>query len=220
MLGRMKRFDEKSREYDIRPLLAPIRPQTDKVWKMPQQMPLDQGQEGACVGFGWCAELASEPIMYNTTDEYAFSYYRAARRVDKADGNDWPEGASVLAGAKVARGSGMIKEYRWAFSVQDIISTLFQKGPVVLGVNWYSDMYSTDLRGLVQVGGELVGGHCITAYGYHPNHPLFGECIRWMNSWGRSYGMNGVGYLRRADLERLMGEGGEACIATDTIARR
>lgn len=214
-LDRMPYKDPRSRDYPIRALLAaPVRRKAVK-WGYPANFPLDQGEEGACVGFGWCAELGSAPVMYATTNPYAFAYYQAARQEDRAMGNNWAEGASVLAGAKVAKRAGMINEYRWAFGANDVIDTLVSKGPVVLGVNWYESMYSTDENGLVSVWGDVVGGHCITAIGYDPHKSGIGPCILWLNSWGPSYGTRGVGYLRVADLVRLLGEGGEACIATD-----
>lgn len=219
-LGRIAHFDDRSREYGIRPLLArrPV-PRRRTVWALPDNFPLNQGEEGACVGFGWSAELASEPIMYATTTEYAFKYYRWAQAEDRRMGNHFSEGASVLAGARVARGIGMVGTYRWAFGLDDVIDTLVQKGPVVLGVNWYEGMYSTDDDGGVEISGRLVGGHCITAIGYEPEHPKFGPCVRWVNSWGPDYGVNGIGFIRVEDLGRLLREDGEACIATDILLR-
>lgn len=218
-LDRIPFHDPASRNFGIRPLLA-TRPRKRRVlWGYPINFPLDQGNEGACVGFGWCHELGALPIMYATTNVYAFDYYAAARKVDRAMGNKWPEGASVLAGAKVAKNAGMINEYRWAFGLEDVIDTLIQKGPVVLGVNWYESMYQTGLTGLVKVAGSIVGGHCITAVGYDPAHRVHGECIIWLNSWGPTYGQRGVGYIKVADLGRLLAEGGEACIATDIVRR-
>jgi hypothetical protein len=135
-------------------------------------------------------------------------------------GNNFPDGASVLAGAKVAKATGMVSQYRWAFGIDDVVDTLIQRGPVVLGLNWYESMYETDRQGRVTVSGALVGGHCITAFGFHPKHPIFGPCVRWMNSWGPSYGLGGVGYITVPDLTRLLKENGEACIPTDVVARR
>lgn len=214
-LDRIAYKDPRSRNYGIRPLLSPTVTRRSIQWAFPRHFPLNQGEEGACVGFGWCAELATAPIMYMTSNDYAFQYYKAARSHDRAMGNNWPEGASVLAGAKVAQKSGMVSEYRWAFGLDDVVNTLIQKGPVVLGVNWYESMYETDVNAQVVLAGDVVGGHCITAIGYHRNKAGIGECVAWLNSWGPAYGRRGVGYVRLADLDRLLDEGGEACIATD-----
>lgn len=214
-LDRIPFQDEKSKAFSIAPLLK-MAPKRDVTWKMPWMMPLDQGQEGACVGFGWSAELASAPVQYSVSDSFAQKLYNSARAEDKLMGNVYDEGASVLAGAKAVKRMGVIREYRWAFGVDQIIDTLIQKGPVVLGVNWYDKMYETNIAGLVDVDGELVGGHCITAFGYRKNYQNQ-ECIVWMNSWGPTYGVGGVGYLPVEGLARLMKEDGEACIATDIV---
>lgn len=220
-LGFIEHKDPRSRDYGVRPLLLKKAPavKVERVWNMLPQFPLDQGQEGACVGFGWCAELAAEPVRYNTTNPYAFAYYENAQQIDRREGRHYESGATLLAGAKLAKELGMVGQYRWAFGLEEVVSTLVSMGPVVLGVRWYESMYETDDNYGVQIHGDVVGGHCILANGYYPNHPLHGECIQWINSWGPEYGRDGVGFLKLADLDRLLDEQGEACIATDIVRR-
>jgi hypothetical protein len=175
------------------------------------------------VGFGWSAELSVGPIFNRTNNDYAQAYYLAARAIDRAEKRYFPSGASVLAGAKVALQRGLISGYRWAFGIDDVIDTLVSKGPVVLGINWYESMYQTDLAGKVRMNGSLVGGHCILASGYIQDHPQWrGDWIQWVNSWGPSYGVNGVGYIAVPDLTALLKQNGEACIADEidpTVAK-
>jgi len=213
-LGRVEFKDERSRAFGVNKILSAYKPRQNRMWALPTLFPLDQGEEGACVGFGWAAELGSLPVQYRVSNPYAFELYEAARREDRRMGNDWSEGASVLAGAKVCKRAGMVGSYSWAFNVDQIIDAISQRGPVVLGVNWYESMYETDEDFKVVIDGELVGGHCITAFGYQKTY-RGEECIAWINSWGPAYGTYGVGYLPVSGLERLMSEGGEACIATD-----
>jgi hypothetical protein len=100
--------------------------------------------------------------------------------------------------------------------MMDLQDTVCTKGPVVLGIPWYSGMYSTGPGGQIWVNGELAGGHCILCIGYWPNHPQFGNCYVLLNSWGRTWGINGVGYMIESDMRRLLvTEQGEACIARD-----
>jgi len=214
-LDRVPFFDSRSRDYPVRALLPRTVTRRKQIWGLPPQYPLDQGAEGACVGHGYAAELAAEPIVVPADQAFAFDLYERARAEDRAMGNHWPEGASMLAGARAAKAGGWISSYRWAFGLDDVIDTLVEIGPVVLGVSWYQQMYSTDPRGLVTIGGPLVGGHCILATGYWPAHPDFGDCITWINSWGHDYGINGIGYLRISDLQRLLADQGEAVIAVD-----
>src|SRR4051812_20328252 len=51
--------DDKSLDYPIRPLLAEFVRPVRTLWR--RGAVLDQGQDGACVGHGWAAELAATP---------------------------------------------------------------------------------------------------------------------------------------------------------------
>lgn len=212
--------DERSRVYPIRTLVGAVdeRPRT---WRTGDV--LDQGSEGACVGFGWTAELLASPRPdpYTTAEranEYALALYRRAQQLDAWEGESY-DGTSVLAGALAVRERGLIDEFRWCFSVEDVRDAVIASGPVVIGIPWHSQMYGTRASGLVEVGGSLVGGHCIVITGYHPSMRIPGEdyharfrVFRWRNSWSSSYGVNGDGFIRYEDLRDLLAEHGEACV--------
>ena len=214
------RFDEKSRAYPIRATIGTVIDQP-RVWSPPPFV-LDQGREGACVGFGWTGELIGSPYPdpYATVEvgeRYARSLYRAAQVIDEWEGEDY-EGTSVLAGAKALKARGLINEYRWAFSIGEVRDALITTGPVVVGVPWFDGMYETDANGIVSIGGDLVGGHCLFVYEYHPAKRLPGDwygrhrVFRWRNSWGPEYGLKGSGYVHYDDLAKLLEWGGEACV--------
>lgn len=211
-------FDERSKLYAIRPLLGTNPMRRAKFWD--EGTVLDQGSEGACVGFGWMAEILAAPQQpdYQPTEIFGNDlsryFYREAQKIDEWPGEDY-EGTSVLAGAKIMKEYGFISEYRWCFSVEDIIDAVINQGPVVIGIPWYDSMYETNTLGLTGVDGNKVGGHCITITGYDPSM-VFGrqslEVFKWRNSWGTDYGINGSGYILVSDLRKLFEEGGEACI--------
>jgi hypothetical protein len=212
----VSRHDPRSRAFSI----AAIQPQVEPVARSWRTGPvLDQFAEGACVGFGCALELSSSPIRVPGVDNaFARELFADAREIDRSEhGFDWPDGASVLAGAKVLRARGFIDGFRWAFTVEELRAAIITEGPAILGLNWYESMYDTDEGGMVEVSGDLVGGHCILCYGYHPASRVPGwrgrhEVFRWQNSWGLSYGVNGRGIVRIADMERLLAENGESCI--------
>jgi hypothetical protein len=212
----VSRHDPRSRNYSI----AAVRPIVEPVARSWRTGPvLDQRSEGACVGFGCALELSSSPIRVPDVDDaFARQLYRDARDVDRVEHDlNWPDGASVLAGAKVLRARGFIDSFRWAFSVEELRAAIITAGPAILGLNWYDSMYDTDESGMVEVSGELVGGHCILCYGYHPSMRVPGwrgrhEVFRWQNSWGLSYGVNGRGIVRIEDMARLLAENGESCV--------
>jgi hypothetical protein len=59
-----------------------------------------------------------------------------------------------------------------------------------------------------------VGGHAILAIGYNPSSQAFDgkETIILQNSWGKSWGIDGIAEIVVEDLDRLLREGGEACV--------
>jgi hypothetical protein len=185
---------------------------------------LDQGKEGACVGFGWTAQLLSTPEPVNLAltaaavphdpTQFALSLYHTAQTLDDQPGENY-SGTSVLAGAKAVTNLGFLKEYHWAFNVDDVINALIHVGPVVLGIEWHEGMYEAP-AGQLTVSGPVVGGHCITAVGYRDAASSISgkEAIILQNSWGRDWGMGGLGQITKDDLASLLANGGEACVPT------
>lgn len=213
-------FDERSLEFPIRAAIPERPKRRTKKWR--NGVILDQGREGACVGFGWTAEALSTPVAVDLSrlkaeapedpTAFAHSIYQRAKVLDGWAGEDY-EGTSVHAGAKAMRELGLIKEYRWCFNIEDVIDAILLKGPVVLGIYWYESMYDAP-NGIVEVSGEIVGGHCITAVGFKlAKDSATGEdTIILQNSWGYNWGNFGLAEIRVRDLKALLENSGEACI--------
>lgn len=214
----VSQHDERSRKHDIRSVLSAGVPIQKKMWD--EGIVLDQGSEGACVGFGWTGEYLSTPAppaaqpRTSVAETYAKGVYVNAKLIDEFSGENY-EGTSVLAGAKVMQSRGIIESYRWAFDLQSIRDAIIQEGPVVIGIPWKEGMYDTAPGGIVKVSGKLVGGHCLILTGYDPAMKIGSrkyEVYRWRNSWGSSYGVGGSGYIKATDLDKLLKSTGEACI--------
>lgn len=210
-------FDEKSREFPIRALIRTSPQPRNKLWRIGPI--LDQQSEGACVGFGWTADALATPIAVNLDrvrysvprepNQFARNLYRIAQTIDEWPGEDY-EGTSVLAGAKVMKEFGLVKEYRWSFSIQDLIDTVLVKGPVVVGTVWYESMY-TPKDGVLNLKGDIVGGHCYLVVGYAVNHSEEDSVIV-QNSWGSDWGSGGLATIKISDMNTLLKQDGEACI--------
>jgi Papain family cysteine protease len=212
-------FDPESKEFPIR-TAVPNQIRRNKLWRTGPI--LDQGREGACVGFGWTAEALSTPVAVDLSrlkadapeDPTAFAHriYKRAQQLDGWAGENY-SGTSVLAGAKAMREMGLIKEFRWAFNIADVIDGIIHKGPVVLGIPWHMGMYDAP-DGVLRLSGENVGGHCITAVGYKvSSEKLNGEDgIILQNSWGTDWGINGLAIIRTSELAGLLDNYGEACV--------
>jgi len=210
---RIKSFDPRSRNYDIKELVAD-KPLRKRHWTVKRV--LDQGNDGACVGFGWAGELIATPAVNLVDNKYAQTViYWGAQKIDEFPGGEYPganpggqQGSSVLAGAKTVKSLGYIGEYRWAFNFQDVLKTLSNVGPVVVGTNWYYDMENVDQDGFIHIGGGIAGGHCYVLVGHDPAE----KSVTIQNSWGENWGKKGQAKISYADLQRLLNEDGEACI--------
>jgi hypothetical protein len=205
--GRRVEFDERSRGYPARAALRAAEAPATRVWDC--QTYLDQGDDGACVGFGWAHEVNADPAVPSPPLGYldAMGIYFAAQLVDEWPGEDY-EGTSVLAGAKVVQRRGYMAEYRWAFGLGDALLAISQLGPVVLGVNWYESMMDVNDAGWLRVYGGVAGGHALLARGVD----VAERSVLLHNSWGESWGVGGTAKLSWDDLDRLLHESGEACV--------
>ena len=209
-------YDERSRNFPIRGVVRSAVKRKNKLWKVGPI--LDQGQEGACVGFGWTAEALASPIRVDLSriktrapkepNKFAQYVYAFAKTIDEFEGVDY-DGTSVLAGAKSMQTFRLLKEYRWAFSIDEVIDGIIAKGPVVLGIPWYEGMYEAP-NGILTVSGNLAGGHCILAVGYKV-YPGGEDAVILQNSWGTSWGINGLAEIKVSELAKLVAEG-EACL--------
>ena len=218
------RFDKRSKNYPVRGVLAKKVARKDVLWVAGPI--LDQKSEGACVGFGWTAEALATPFVVNlktipykvpsTPHPFARYVYVNAKKVDEYPGENY-DGTSVLAGAKVMQGLNTIVSYSWAFSVDDVIDALIQKGPVVLGINWYDGMYEAP-NGVLSISGDHVGGHCVLAIGYKVSSQKFNgkPSIVIQNSWGSDWGINGLAEIEVSELKSLLSDNGEACVPLKT----
>lgn len=206
VLDRRVQFDERSRAYPIRALLAEAPPRS-KAWGCQER--LNQGQQGACVGFGWSHEQCARPRPRHRTNEYALKLYHRAQQLD--DIPDTESGSSVLAGAQALTEWRKLREYRWAFGIQDVIDTLAHHGPVVLGIPWLQNMFNPGPGGLLDVSGPVVGGHCILARGVKI-HAGRETVIIMRNSWGAGWGHKGDCLILASSLAGLLAQQGEACV--------
>jgi hypothetical protein len=208
VLDRLPEFDERSLAFPIRPLLSTTVTPRSYSWNVPNPgFPLDQGREGACVGFAWAHELAARPVVRSSSAEVAREIYHEAQRIDEWEGEAY-EGTSVLAGAKVLVARGKIKEYRWAFGLEDLKMAVGHKGPAVLGIYWYQGMDDVDDEGFIHASGMIRGGHAILVNAVSLKRQAFGV----YNSWGLGWGQNGRAWISFEDMGKLLHEDGEAAI--------
>ncbi|MGB5157039.1 C1 family peptidase [Desulfobacterium sp. N47] len=210
-LDRVKFFDDRSKEYPVRRMVA-AKKLRSYTWRC--NVYLDQGREGACVGFGISHELAARPAeVPGLTNAFAReAVYWEAQKIDEWPGGSYPgaqqkyEGTSVLSGVKIVQKKGFFDSYYWGFSLNDLALGVGYRGPAVLGLPWLENMFDTDDKGFIHATGDEMGGHCILCRGVNAREKYF--LLR--NSWGRDWGVNGDCKISFDDMKKLLANGGES----------
>ena len=204
-LGRRVEFDEKSRQYPVRKLVAAKKPRS-YTWGCPVW--LDQGQTPACTGFSTTQKLITRyPMLKSVSEQLATDLYHQAQKYDEYPGENY-EGSSVLGAMKAAIALGYIGSYHWGFSLDDAILAIGYQGGGVLGCNWYEDMFHPDTKGIIKPTGALAGGHAILVNGVDLKRGL----VRLHNSWGKDWGINGEAFMSIEDFGKLLSEDGEFAV--------
>ena len=215
-LGREHKPDDRDRKYLItdhllnnpKLLSTPIttRYWDDNVWWG------DQGSTPQCVGYAWAHWVDDGPVLHKGAHPYVAPsvIYSNAQKLDEWPGENYA-GASVRGGVKYLKNSGLVSNYYWGYDLNTLVNTVLNIGPVVVGTNWYYNMFFPNSSGIIKLGGSLAGGHAYVINGVATQSKLF----RIKNSWGKSWGQGGHAYISFSDMARLIGEQGEICFATE-----
>lgn len=213
-LGRLQSIDSRDILYSLGTYVMSL-PEVDskvRYWHSYNQY-FDQGPTSQCVEYAWHHWLVDSPIRHGEQPLWQFgSVYNRAQQIDEWEGEDY-DGTSVRAGAKVLQELGYISQYLWTWDINTIIDTVLKVGPVVVGTYWYESMFYPDLSklGRIEVNGRLAGGHAYVINGVN----LGAEEFRIKNSWSRDWGRTGHARIKISDMERLINEDGEACLAVE-----
>lgn len=201
-LGRRVNHDPRSRAFPARmvPPTAPLVPVMHRHFGPV----LDQGSLGSCTGNAAAQAMNSRPLHLRATryltQADAVSIYSDATKIDPWEGEYPPTdtGSDGLSVAKVLKARGYISEYRHTFT-WDGFRRALQLAPLLVGINWYMDMYFPDRKGNVHVGGAWQGGHEVLALGDDARGH-----ITFLNSWGPKWGRAGRFRLSYWDFQRLL----------------
>jgi len=177
----------------------------------------DQRSTSQCVPYAWLHWLEDGPVTHQQVPPPLIEPYRLYKECQKLDewfGEDY-EGTSVRAGAKALKKRGLITEYRWAFSLDRVIYTLLELGPIVVGTDWYEGMSEPDRQHVMHMHGELEGGHAYVLNGINVAQGR----VRVKNSWNRSWARKGFAWLPLEVLAKLLAADGECCLAMERNLR-
>lgn len=224
LLDWIPQFDERSRRYAVIDTIDEDVKRNPRsfTWRVPFRK--FQGETGRCVQFGFVHDLAARPKMVSEAkcDEIVNKnlIYWPAQEIDKWEGGEYPgapephyAGTSVLAGAKVSTSLGYYHEYRWAFSLKDLILSVGFKGPAVVGTDWFEAMFYPDAGGFVRPDGALVGGHSYCIFAVDVQRKFFWAAQSW-EDWGIDdrYGVGSTFKIAFDDWGNKLIEGAEVCI--------
>jgi len=187
----------------------------DVFW-LPLAPTLNQ-RRGSCTANGVLQARISQPWTWSGTldadklQDLADEIYSGATKRDPFPGA-WPpddtgsDGVSALAEAK-SRGlvSGWVSVYSF-----DELQRQLQRGPCIIGANWYTGMFTPDRCGQLSISGVVEGGHewAIKAIQYSSKRIL--GINSWDNDFGaKLHGQGGFMWLKFGDAQRLLNEGGE-----------
>ncbi len=232
-LDRQRSFDPRSRQFTVRAFLDAQAEKTrlrGRTWSPGRG--LDQGQEGACVGFACTHRRNGRPRSFNFDDIEAHEIYQRAQQLDEWPGENY-QGTSVLAGMKAGTERGWWSEYRWVGAgsqtpLEDALDAMDDIGPVIFGLDWLDTMMEPRPSGLLDCTGTVIGGHAICGIGYRMRARLKGEGSKPLEvavlqqSWGLGHGVAAYGqtggfvFMRLTDLEMLLNRQGEGAVPIET----
>lgn len=225
-LGRHVRHDPRSLDYAV-----PELPETavqSVLWE--RRIPiLDQGQLGSCTGNALTGVLGTDSNgriatdsvtvkadtygvfaagTYKLDEAFAIKAYSLNTRLDSYAGTYPPSdvGSSGLAAGATGKALGLLTGYSHALSVAALKSAL-QAGPVMWGTVWLNSMFKTDANGFIVVdkASGSAGGHELVISGYDVPSDVFTV----QNSWGTSWGDQGLARVHGADMAWLLSQYGD-----------
>lgn len=210
-LGRVQVDDHRDLQYPVAPLLASTQPHRKYRYWNAQGAWMDQGALPHCVAYAWSHWGYDGPVTQKKASlPDPGTIYRRAQQIDEWPGENY-DGTSVRAGAKIMRELGYVAEFRWAFTLDEVVQTVLTVGPVVAGTYWYQGMFYPNAEGIIVPTGYLAGGHAYLINGVNTSRKVF----RIKNSWGREWGRKGHAYISFEHFDSLLRRAGEACVAVE-----
>jgi hypothetical protein len=209
-LGRHVNHDPRSRNFPA-PTAAAVK---TVLWSHYAPV-LDQGDLGSCTGNATAqlintAKFAVPRLRVNRrhylTEADALALYERATVIDPYDGSYPPDdtGSDGLSVTKAGTEKGYFSSYTHPFGFDHFLGTI-QLQPVIVGTNWYEDMFDADSKGFVHVSGDVAGGHEYLCLGVN----MSSKYVTFLNSWSNTWGLKGRFRMSFPDFQRLLSEDGD-----------
>jgi len=189
--------DPRNELYRMQTVLPSKAELKSKRW--PCKFRLDQGAEGACVGFAGAHKYGASPDPQFVSTSTALRFYHGAQLHDEWTGEQY-EGTSVTGLMRWLKSQGACQEYRWIRTAEELVATIALHGPVIVGCEWREGCFTPDSNGLIQFIGAVRGGHatCWDEVDFERQR------LGIIQSWGKGHGINGRVYMSFADVDLLL----------------
>ena len=181
---------------------------------------LDQGDSDECVVFTYAAFRQAAPFFCARipwTRRQFTERYKLSQQLDEIPGENYA-GTTARGALKAAQSQGEITGFLWVPPTdgEDIAKEyLITRGPLMQGTDWPAAFFNPDRHGYVRPedSPRAALGHETLVRWYHgPKHYKYPDSYECVNSWGRSYGLNGRFFIK-ADVFRWLHWqcGGDLC---------
>jgi C1A family cysteine protease len=99
--------------------------------------------------------------------------------------------------------------------LDDLKSALAANGPVVAGISVFESAMAPQVAKTGEIPlpsprSQIIGGHAIVIVGYDDQQ----KRVKFVNSWGASWGQGGIGFLPYEYLEKYMSDAWTFKLAT------
>ena len=176
----------------------------------------DQGRTPQCTAYGMLHLVENGPrtwaprspggLVMNPAD-----LYRLAQELDEIPGTNY-DGSTTRGVCKAAKQLGLIGSYWWVPNAPSVIDAIVNGHPVLIGVPWYTGMFTPNSEGVIKPTGRVEGGHLVFLNGANRKRQM----IRGLNSWGMNWGVKGRFWMHQEDLNVLVTQRwGEAVVCLE-----
>ena len=184
---------------------------------------LDQGSTPECTAYAAVGAMVAAPIR-NFPNISLHDLYKLNQKFDRWPGDAY-EGSSVHGACIALKSLGLISEYRWATTIDQVVDYVLTKGPMMVGTTYYNRMFTPDKQGFLHPEGGEAGGHAYLIIGCNrnakgPNGAI--GTLSIVNSWGRRWGKedragnkNGRALITFDAFEMLLKDQGEAAVIVE-----